>query len=1005
MTGPATIGQTDTWRTPLYPRTTDLGDAYTLYCAHLQQRYRHLPGTHIGHPDSVVERRDITVASMLASRRAGHDDDDDELATGARDILFWLQQFPFLVVSGAPGSGKTWLVDRLVDDLSARISNAFAQALPDHLPIPLPTRELARACCSRDREPDDTDGRRPARDLDDVIQDWFTHTVGIDPERLQPFFDQGRYIILIDGLDAVAIDERRRIWQWLAVHQTRHAGRGYYVVTSRPAGMRGLPAPTTPSDDLSAPSRISLPMLGQPPPMPARTSRPDSPGPGPTALVVHLRPLTERRAALLYARIRVAQGASPEHASRAAERLTAMARDDDDIRDLLRRPGWCRLLATTRDALSPNGSRVALYRRALDDYCRMSLTPGVPARAHAEHATLLGMLAYLAGAESDDDEPDTVTWSRAYLRLLTRRLLTRDEFRDLTPEHADGLLDSWLRTPLVLGETEDGEVCFTEPSLREYLAATHLYAQAISVADKRRYIAEHALAHLGTTSGDEIATWIFAIDADITGGRGHRLLLSAVDITQETDAMWLTELLGGNDVPFSAHERFAWLGGLLAAAMVFNWRDLGDALAHHRGNRSAVARLVEQAAIPWLERKWPRLRIRRALERPDAGDTRDRTTEESLAAEPLGTLVHARRTVLDHNALWRIDGHWDLARAERELATIAYMAGDADVRLDDEQLVLLLPPQLFTCTSEGLLASESFWALQGLARPDTPLFSRALRARANPGAWVTLDETCAPAWPLGRPSAAEIDIREALETALLVAASAPDVTLVEAWLLARARAVALAVAGTHIPGRQQALARAKNAMNAHAATQDDVLQRARALARAIPLSLALAHSQTLARERAGALARSRVGALARALLGANTLVAMRTLATALVRALGRNLAVDAESKLWSIVIRFGLLAEALLMMPPSRPRLDAPLSRERVTRAAARLCDGAWLDRHDDGDRLCREFAESHALGLFPSRLLIVASGPDSWLTDDALRPRDTLDRLAAELASLRTIS
>jgi NACHT domain/Sulfatase-modifying factor enzyme 1 len=139
---------------------------------------------------------------------------------------------PHLVILGAPGSGKTTLLKHLA--LTLAQPKKLSQHLRSHsFPILLFLRDHATTILAQPST------FSLANAIEEHIQQKWQRT--IPTSWLQRFLEQGKCLVLLDGLDELADSStRKKVIDWVQ-QQLLTYGRNRFVLTSRPYGYRENP--------------------------------------------------------------------------------------------------------------------------------------------------------------------------------------------------------------------------------------------------------------------------------------------------------------------------------------------------------------------------------------------------------------------------------------------------------------------------------------------------------------------------------------------------------------------------------------------------------------------------------------------------------------------------------------------------------------------------------------------------------------------------------------------
>lgn len=135
-------------------------------------------------------------------------------------------------ILGAPGSGKTTLLKHIALTLCAPARRRKKLDAPALLPLVLFLRDHAQAIKSN-----------PALPLAQLVREQFIARQAPPPPSgwLEAYLEDGKCMILLDGLDEVAdYQTRKQVVAWVEHCMTAH-GKNRFIVSSRPHGYRGNP--------------------------------------------------------------------------------------------------------------------------------------------------------------------------------------------------------------------------------------------------------------------------------------------------------------------------------------------------------------------------------------------------------------------------------------------------------------------------------------------------------------------------------------------------------------------------------------------------------------------------------------------------------------------------------------------------------------------------------------------------------------------------------------------
>ena len=523
--------------------------ASAYYRRFLDKRFQRFTLTGLAPDDEPILLRHIYVPPVLTEKPVLDHVPELKLHEGGRSIIEWFEMArqageapAVFFISGEAGSGKTTLATAIVVSLAGTAGDEFNRRLGQYIPFPILLRDAPVDCLGS---------------LDDLI-DWWLAIAKEDepdlvPEDVRAFLDEGRGIILLDGLDELgSVERRERVLRWLHGHawvvpHHEKSATNIVVVTARALGFdspAGKGAEITASRLYIAPFSFDQ----------IRT------------FLTHwfaLRPM-----------LRARQSERVESLISRLEKEPAMSQ----LRMLARRPAYLTSLAFVhgvRGAL-PH-TRAALYDSLVDAYIdTLDRQRGILARPwdRQEKREVISYVAFFANTGASDPghaAPDRrFSFSRAQLALAVTRGIQSGgaRFRTIGLEDAPSLTEYFIARTGLFVETREGIYQFGHLSFQEYLAALFVLDRASGSTDKAAALESLLLNKLENPAWQEVALLALAIDVSRTRGTGHRAVLARLRPENTAHVSFLARVLAGEELPLEPNERHAWVLAWLMAAMV-----------------------------------------------------------------------------------------------------------------------------------------------------------------------------------------------------------------------------------------------------------------------------------------------------------------------------------------------------------------------------------------------------------------------------------------------------
>lgn len=201
-----------------------------------------------------IRIKNLFVSPALATRPASADSDPATWPSGV-GLYEALQASPQLVVLGEPGCGKTTLANWLVWRISAGLVAPLPKLLEERVPLPCILREMPSDLFTVDTSLPDLAQFLAERLLGDKAD-------GALIASLRARVAAGHYMLVLDGIDEIAVTHRKIVAGWL---RQANQDNACALATSRLVGYDDYPVDSEKRDLAKGSERaLSMQMLSEP---------------------------------------------------------------------------------------------------------------------------------------------------------------------------------------------------------------------------------------------------------------------------------------------------------------------------------------------------------------------------------------------------------------------------------------------------------------------------------------------------------------------------------------------------------------------------------------------------------------------------------------------------------------------------------------------------------------------------------------------------------------------
>ena len=491
-------------------------------------------------PDVLIDR--LFVEPLVTRRHVSPDDEPSSWAHEADTIFDVLAIGKPVVLLGDPGSGKSTLLNYLVWLLSRPTVDAWSSRMGDWLlPVPMLLRDLSLHGVTTFRE---------------LLNAFLRHAMSAPLRRrryLTQMLDQGRALILLDGIDELGDPTARKHLKKAVYDGFARYPRCRWVLSSRIVGYDEVPFDTAPdltslqsarresdNDSLNRALRSEGEQLPWQPDILALRDTGHAVDRG-SVITRYIAPFDDGRIEAFARNWYVQREAAATRAGEDAEHLVRAVHADDAILRLARVPNLLTMMALIHriEATLPHG-RALLYERIAEAYLEsIDRYRGVYSGAYnlPQKRRWLARVGYELQRRRSTEQQSANSASQTELLAESGDVVAwlNDEMRQgssFENMSAEDFLDFVGRRSGLFLPRGEGRYAFVHLSFQEYFAAVALEREVTGVNWARRRVTALGLQHnvLAAWAGQSAWRETFAFLFELLASREdwHAGLLQAV---------------------------------------------------------------------------------------------------------------------------------------------------------------------------------------------------------------------------------------------------------------------------------------------------------------------------------------------------------------------------------------------------------------------------------------------------------------------------------------------